>query len=260
MRNYFQINKLSELHDGKNIIFCKTDFIQQEFQYINTLENDVILITGNSDYPIDHHKFNVRPKNIKKWYAQNALVNHEDLIPIPIGLENKIPSLREGHGIGYFDRVKEKEELLDMSIGVVPHKEIYANFNVNTNPSHRISVLNTIIETPFIDWEPWNLSLKDFFNKILDYKMVVCPAGNGVDTHRLWEVLYSGRVPITVKTGDYKIYELYEKLPIIILNNLNELKNQNYINYQYEKLKNNKFDSDLLDTEYWLSTIKNFFV
>lgn len=260
MRNYFQINKLSELHDGKNVIFCKTDFIQQEFQYINTLENDVILITGNSDYPIDHHKFNVRPKNIKKWYAQNALVNHEDLIPIPIGLENKIPSLREGHGIGYFDRVKEKEELLEMSVGVLPHKEIYANFNVNTNPSHRNSVLNTIKDTPFIDWEPWNLSLKDFFNKILEYKMIVCPAGNGVDTHRLWEVLYSGRVPITIKMGDYKIYELYEKLPVIILNDLSELKNQNYINYQYEKLKNKKFNRDLLETNYWLSSVNNFVV
>jgi hypothetical protein len=56
------------------------------------------------------------------------------------------------------------------------------------------------------------------------------------------------------------MYELYEKLPVIILNNLNELKNQNYINYQYEKLKNKKFDGNLLDTEYWLSTIKNFVV
>jgi hypothetical protein len=76
----------------------------------------------------------------------------------------------------------------------------------------------------------------------------------------LWEVLYSGRVPITIKMGDYKIYELYEKLPVIILNDLNELKNQNYINYQYEKLKNKKFNRELLYTEYWLSTIKNFVV
>lgn len=90
--------------------------------------------------------------------------------------------------------------------------------------------------------------------------MVVCPAGNGVDTHRLWEVLYSGRVPITIKTGDYKIYELYENLPVIILNNLHELKNQSYINYQYEKIKNKVFNSDLLETEYWLSTIKDFVV
>lgn len=260
MRNYFQINKLSELHDGKNIIFCKTDFIQQEFQYINSLDNDVILITGNSDYAIDHHKFNDRPKNIKKWFAQNALVNHEDLIPIPIGLENKLPAMREGHGIGYFDRVKEKEELLIKNTGLLPQKEIYANFNINTNPSYRREVLNVINETSFIDWAPWNLSLDEFFNKITEYKMVVCPAGNGVDTHRLWEVLYSGRVPITIKTGDYKIYELYENLPIIILNNLHELKNQNYINYQYEKIKGKTFNPDLLETEYWLSTIRDFVV
>ena len=260
MRNYFQINKLSELHDGKNIIFCKTDFIQQEFQYINTLENDVILITGNSDYPIDHHKFNVRPKNIKKWYAQNALVNHEDLIPIPIGLENKIPSLRDGHGVGYFDRVTEKERLLNRSIEISPTKGIYANFNISTNPSYRGAVKNFLNNCDFIDWEPSNLTLESFFDKVLDYKMVLCPIGNGVDTHRLWEVLYSGRVPITIKTGNYKIHELYEKLPVIILNDLNELKNQNYINYQYENLKNKKFNRELLDTEYWLSTIKNFVV
>ena len=56
------------------------------------------------------------------------------------------------------------------------------------------------------------------------------------------------------------LHALYKKLPIIILNDLNELKNQNYINYQYEKLKNKKFNRDLLDTECWLSTIKNFVV
>ncbi len=34
-----------------------------------------------------------------------------------------------------------------MSIGVVPHKEIYANFNVNTNPSHRNSIpLKLVLE------------------------------------------------------------------------------------------------------------------
>jgi len=255
MKNYFQINKLSELHDGKNIIFCKTDFIQQEFQYINTLENDVIFITGNSDYSIDHHKFNARPKNIKKWYAQNALVNHEDLIPIPIGLENKIVSLREGHGIGYFDRVTEKERLLNRNIDIPPTKNIYANFNISTNPSYRGTVKNFLNNCNFIDWEPSNLTLESFFNKILEYKMVLCPIGNGVDTHRLWEVLYSGRIPITIKVGDYKIYELYEKLPIIILNNLHELRNENLINYEYEKNIKKDWDKNILETSWWKNKI-----
>ena len=26
-----QVNKFSQLHDGKKIIFCKTDYIMQEF-------------------------------------------------------------------------------------------------------------------------------------------------------------------------------------------------------------------------------------
>jgi hypothetical protein len=52
------------------------------------------------------------------------------------------------------------------------------------------------------------------------------------------------------------MYELYEKLPVIILNNLNELKNQNYINYQYEKIINNSFKFDILETKWWLEKIK----
>ena len=128
-----KINKFSDLHDGKNIIFCKTDFLSKEFENISNLPNDVVLITGNSDYPIDHHKFNKRPKNIKKWYAQNSLVHDDILVPLPIGIENKLPSVRGGHGIGYLDRVTEKENLLSRELNVTPTKNIYANFNINTN-------------------------------------------------------------------------------------------------------------------------------
>lgn len=63
--DFLQLNKFSELHDGKNIIFCKTDYIISEFNYIKNLKNDVILITGNSDYPITDDLANLAPKNIK---------------------------------------------------------------------------------------------------------------------------------------------------------------------------------------------------
>jgi hypothetical protein len=35
-----QLNKFSKLHDGANVIFCKTDYILSEFEYINNL-NDI---------------------------------------------------------------------------------------------------------------------------------------------------------------------------------------------------------------------------
>ena len=102
-----QLNKFSELHDGEKIIFCKTDFLDSEFNNISKINGDVILITGNSDYAITDDIVKRAPKNIKKWYAQNALTNSDLVTPIPMGIENKLESLRLGHGIGYFERVQE---------------------------------------------------------------------------------------------------------------------------------------------------------
>ena len=255
MIDYIQINKFSELHDNNKIIFCKTDFLLQEFEKIKNLNHDVILISGNSDYSIDDRLMSLCPKNVKKWYAQNALSNNPILEPIPIGLENKLPSLRDGHGIGYLDRVTEKERLLNRNLDILPSRKIYSNFNITTNFSYRKRIKDISISLPHIDWDDYNLSLEEFFNKVLEYESVVCPVGNGVDTHRLWEVLYSNRIPITVKVGNFKIYELYEKLPVVILNNELELTNYELLNSKIKEIKNKKFDSNILDYNFWKNKI-----
>jgi hypothetical protein len=253
--SFIQINKFSELHDGKNIIFCKTDYLFDEFNYINKLNNDVILITGNSDYPITDDIVNLAPKNIKKWFAQNALSNSKILEPYPMGIENKNESIRNGHGIGYNDRVEEKEKLLSRKVSKSPTKKIYANFNVNTNFHYRNEIKNCCISSELVDWEEPNLSLQSFFDKILEYEVVVCPAGNGVDTHRLWEVLYSKRIPITFKIGNYKIYELYEKLPIVVLENCDDLKNSELLQHKIRETKEKKIMYNLINFEYWKEKI-----
>jgi hypothetical protein len=252
-----QLNKFSDLHDGKKVIFCKTDFLIDEFKYIKTLNQDVILITGNSDYGITDDIVRMAPKNIKKWYAVNALTNSELVIPIPIGIENKLESLRKGHGIGYPERGQEKENLLNNINIKFPEKFIYSNCNIHTNYNERIKYKNISIECPHIDWEEPNLSLSNFFNRILDYKMTLCPVGNGVDTHRLWEVLYSNRVPITIKVGDFGIYKLYEKLPIVILDKIEDLYNRELIEEKYKEVISNDCNLYLIDYDYWKNKIKN---
>ena len=211
--NIININKLSSLHNTNNIIFCKTDYLFDEFEYIKKLENDVILISGNSDYPIDDFRFSKKPKNIKVWYAQNALVNDDNLIPIPIGIENKLPAYRDGHGIGYYDRVSLKEDLVLRNSQVAPTKKIYANFKISTNYNYRSLVRDVCLKSDYIDWDEPNLSLVEFFDKILDYEMIVCPAGNGVDTHRLWEIMYLGSIPI-VKRDSWSLSLKKLNLPL----------------------------------------------
>jgi hypothetical protein len=252
--DFININKFSFLKN-ENIVFCKTDFILYDFYNIKKIKQDIILVTGNSDYPItDFHTERI-PKNIKKWYAQNALSNSEILECIPTGLENKEFCERDGHGVGYYDLVTQKENLLNRNLNINPTKLIYANFNINTNIIERTKCLNAIKDAKHIDWENGGLSLNSFFDKILDYKMIVCPAGNGVDTHRLWEVLYSNRIPITIKIGDYNIYKLYEEYPIIILSKYEDLKNESLLLREYENIFKKKWDKNKLTFSYWKNRI-----
>jgi len=251
-----ELNKFAELHDSKQVIFCKTDFLGKEFEYIKSLSNKVILITGNSDYGITDQIVSQMPNNISYWYAQNCLTKYEKVFPLPIGIENRYECSRSGHGIGYPDRAEIKEQLLSRNLDIIPDKLIYANFAIHTNPSYRSLVRDICLEKEFIDFENANLQLDSFFNKILEYKMIVCPAGNGVDTHRLWEVLYSNRIPITIKTGNYKIYELYQKLPIIVLDELEQLKNKDLILKEYSKQLEKNNNKEILYS-YWKNDILN---
>jgi hypothetical protein len=251
-----QINKFSHLHNDNDFIFCKTDFLENEFSKIRKIKNDVILITGNSDYSIDDNVIKHMPSNIKKWYGQNILSNHPNLIPIPMGIENKLESFRLGHGIGYYERVQEKENILNNIKNIIPYKKIYANFNVNTNYAYRSIIKDICINSKHIVWEEPILSLSNFFDTILDFEIIVCPIGNGVDTHRLWEVLYSGRTPLTIKVGNYKIYELYKKLPIIILDSIDDLYNEKIIYEKFFETKSKNFNINLLDFNYWKNIIK----
>ena len=255
--NLIELNKFSPLHNNKNIIFCKTDFLLQEFSNIEKLKNPVVLISGNSDYPITEDIISKAPKNIIKWYAQNAIAESDILEPIPMGIENKEPSVRVGHGIGYYDRVKIKEEILLSINDIEPSKNYYSNFKVETNYHHRNSVRKVCMSSEHIDWEEPVLDLNQFFNRIRQYRAVVCPAGNGVDTHRLWEVLYTKRIPITIKMGEFKIYKLYEKLPVVILESIDDLSNENLLLDKLKEVESKKYDLSLLDTNYWKNEIES---
>lgn len=254
----FQINQLSHLHDGEKIIFCKTDFLLTEFERISDLENDVVLISGNSDYAITDNIVSAAPPNIKKWFAQNAVSNHSVLEPLPIGYENKIVSERGGHGVGYPNRVQLKEELTDFisKNTITKSGRIYANFNTSTNRSHRDPILEICKQNEDITVKS-GLTLTEFFHDISDFKMSVCPAGNGIDTHRLWEVLACGGVPITIKIGNFKIYELYNLLPIIQLDYKEQLLDTDLIEEKFaeQKKKNPKDYKPLLEKEYWINRI-----
>lgn len=254
------VNHLANCHNDDNIIFCKTDFILSEFNRINDLKKDVILITGNSDYPITDNIASLCPLNINRWYAANAVSNDPRIVPIPIGIENRFECKRNGHGIAFAQRYNKKYQIINdfLCKQIEPKKSIYANFSTHTNPQHREPIKKIILNTPHISWSEPTLSYFELYKEIFDHKMVVCPIGNGIDTHRLWETLYCNRIPIVITIDNYKIYELYSQLPIIMIDSIDKMLDPDYINTLYMSVRSRTYNlPSLLSIDYWQTMILN---
>ena len=250
-----QINKFSKIHNGKTIIFCKTDYLLEEFDNIRTLPNDVILISGNSDYIIDDFLISKLPSNVIKWYAQNAMTVNEIIKCLPLGIENRYESLRPNHGIGY-ERVEVKEFEINNQIQTTPNKLIYSNFNTHTNLQERPIIRDICIKSDFIDWDEPTLDVSNFFKKILNYEAVVCPQGNGPgDNHRIYETLYMNRIPITFNEIMYN--NLHHLFPVVLVQDYNELLDYEIMKNKINNSKNKTWDNSILDMNYWINLIKN---
>lgn len=240
MNNFIEFNKFSHLHNDKNIFFCKTDYAFSFFKEISGLKSKLTLIIGNSDRSIDDSHALALPSNVIKVYGQNVITQDSRFEALPMGLENSTESfIGKKHGIAWPRSKTLQKHLLDFK-DFHPSKFVYSNFRCGTNRHHRSQVDALSQQVDFITRDAPNLSTTEFHNRILDHKITLCPAGNGVDTHRLWEVLYLNRIPLTIKMGDYKIYELYKHLPIIILDCIEDLFDKDLIQEKYNKSILNK--------------------
>jgi len=212
-----------KMYDQNAIIYCKTDFIPQLFQHLQFSGRKYVLITHMSDYPIDVVRFNTKPPSIKKWFAENAIYDNSDLIPIPIGIENHYGSSK-----GKFTNHKWLEENIDNLRNNSKEHKLYCNWNSSTNPTRaNISSILKSKNLPVV--EEYGLNYESYCTNMSKYKFVVCPPGNGVDTHRLWEALYLGCIPITLKHRIYRDYNL----PIIQLNSWEEITPELLEKYSY---------------------------
>jgi hypothetical protein len=259
---FLQILKFSELDNNYDIIFCKRDYIDNELDKIkNSNINDVILITGDSDYSVDETYINKIPNNIKYWYSQNLLIKHPKLKALPLGLENHLNSVKIGHGTGWFKSIEKYNFIKNYKDNIKPNKKITSCYDVYTNYNHRSYINNVIKECDYITKNN-KLTFLEYIEDILNHECVICPTGNGLDTHRIYETLYVNRIPITFKVCDSPLYdEIYSKLPIIILGNPEQLLDNNCINNKIEEIKQNKIENkynlELLDYNYWKNNIIN---
>jgi len=211
-----------------------------------------VLISHNSDGKVLDYdtqfgaNINYIPDNIIKWYAQNVCVKHPKLESIPIGLENKIwyPHLNKGEKI--LKKSKEEKKYKNL---------LYISHNIKTNPLERTEPYE-IFKNEFwvtINYGVNGINFDDYLHNLHSHKFVLCPEGNGTDTHRTWETLYVGSIPIE-KRNLNNIF--YIDLPICFVDKWSDI-TEEFLNQEYERINSKKWNLQKLDFNYWISKIKN---
>jgi hypothetical protein len=212
-----------------NIIFCKPDFLGILNEAQNILKNKLTLITSSSDHTIDDtivHHFN---NKIRKWYGVNMTSSNTKCVQIPLGITS-YDTRSDGLFIGYSNDITPIHKVLSDTQLLISirnlHKPklnlVYMNFDEKTN-EERKSIYQLFINKKWVTHGTLNKNesgRKQFLEQCHEHFYVLCPRGNGIDTHRIWETLYVGSVPI-VKFE--KGLESFKDLPILFVDNFNSV-------------------------------------
>lgn len=182
------------LSSENRLIFIKTDRIREAFQILQERSYPVRIITHNSDHNITENVVQLRPTCVTHWYAQNCLVYDRDIIPIPIGLER--PGIGQS---GDYELMEEIQEDYGRSWMERPCR-VYYNFAIGTNPNVRKKWMDDLDpEKSFIQNK--RIPFAQYLQELMSVQYSACPPGNGHDTHRLWESLYMGTIPMVEESS-----------------------------------------------------------
>jgi hypothetical protein len=99
-------------------------------------------------------------------------------------------------------------------------KLLYFNFELHTtdialyeeHTSVRRSIFRTLIENGF--QKTYSKQMTGYLQELSEYQFCACPPGMGIDTHRVWEALMVGTIPIVLTSP---LNELYTELPVVIV-------------------------------------------
>jgi hypothetical protein len=159
------------------------------------IKKKFIIVLQNSDKEFNEGSLALLLPYAIHIYSINCVIQHPMCTTIPIGFGDwsldiipKIP-------------ITNEERTID----------IFAAFLIGTNtrvrqPCHDSMVKNTLaIVRHFSD-------RSEFYRTLNRVKYVVCPEGEGHDTHRIYESIYFGAVPIVLKPS--VLAHLYKDMPI----------------------------------------------
>jgi hypothetical protein len=193
------------------IIYAKADHFIPLFHQLRRRRGRVVLVTAESDMAVTAEIARTRPLQVAAWFSTNAV--DSSIHPIPLGLANS------------YCQVALKAPLLAEHAAPNEHRPrwLYVNFRTESNPPVRGPIMEHFASIGQQDWltvRHGEAGLEDFALEMRRHRFVVCPPGNGIDTHRMWEALYNRTIPIVLRNPALRDFC---DLPIMFVEDFREI-------------------------------------
>ena len=293
MQLYLNEDKLTDFIKNNNgIIWTRTLKNIETFNF--DINQNILAILTGYNHIINHFFNNIVPKikkkfililiesdiiNITKTHLDNPkLIHcftwnkpfiHYKLSSLPIGLNYR----RQHESIITFIKnnkinetnIIERPKLLCFNCDLKTNIErkrllkiINKRFNTFCEKLNYIPYSKTITIPSFADGKiVVNITDPKCYDDWTKYKFILSPQGAGVDCHRTWEAIIIGCIPI-VKSSS--INDLYKDLPIVVINNWEELSIE-FLEKKYKEINENKiknkYNYQKLYLKYWETKILN---
>jgi hypothetical protein len=254
-------------------VYIKTCHLDWFFKKILfQFKNPIVLVSGAHFYHVPHHcKFFVEilnHKNIITWFAQNySGISMNKIRHLPLGLDFHTLYFKEkkewGNKMSPFE---QENQLFDIMNSLIPIEYtdpsiVLVNFHKTANipPDFRrrirSKILSQIKDNPCFRFLP-NQKRIDFWRECNTYSFIASPIGQGLDTHRTYEILCLRRIPILCQCG---INPLFDNLPAVIVDDWTKI-NPSFLRDNFHKIIKNwhHYDWKKLELSYWSNMINSY--
>lgn len=232
------------------VVFCKIDEVLVFFERLRLTRKRIVLVTGEGDLPCDAFRKKFLPANVVRWFATNVTSPHPRATAIPLGL-----------GSPRSTTTLRAADILDRRASGTPRDRwLYVNFRTETNPLVRQPVYddfqNRSRAADWITFQPPGErggATAEFLDDLVRHRFVLCPPGNGVDTHRMWEALLAGTIPVVLKS---QAMGPFSELPVLFVEDFRQVTNE----FLEEAYKNHPGPLDihpLMTSEFWNKKIRD---
>ena len=225
-----------------SVIFINSGDVEKFFSEYGRIINAKVLIFGNNDVDFNYFDFPI-PRSVKKIFLQNSTINDSYFQTIPIGIEslkyvtNGVPEL-----------------FSSKYVEVIKNDRILVGPFGNTHIERATLLAEAVRSFSKVDFVYERLQPIEYASLSSNYAVIACPRGNGLDTHRFWESLYRGSVPL-VKESPWSNYWTRKGVPMIEIADW-ECDLDQILGRVSRNLEFNLDDLEILWEPFWYSEIR----